>query len=90
MADTEPRYSLPPALRERLEAAAQEAASTPEAVLEAALLSYLDDRRWQRLVERTTAYGRERAAASGVTEENLDAKLHEWRRQRREQSGNSR
>jgi metal-responsive CopG/Arc/MetJ family transcriptional regulator len=89
MADTDPRFSLPDALRERVEAAAREEATTPEELIRAALESYLDDRKWQRTLERTVAYGRERAAAVGVTEENLDDKLHEWRRERRA-SGQSR
>jgi hypothetical protein len=37
MADTDPRYSLPDTLRERLEAAAREDASTPEELVQAAL-----------------------------------------------------
>ena len=90
MADIDPRYSLPDALRERLEAAAREEATTPDELIAQAVAALLQKRSWERRVDRLNAVGRRSAAAIGVTEETLDDRLHEWRRQRRDQGGPSR
>jgi hypothetical protein len=90
MADTDPRYSLPGALRERLEAAAREEATTPDELIAQAVAALLQKRSWERRMDRLNAVGRRSAAAIGVTEENLDDRLHEWRQERRDQGGPSR
>ena len=90
MADTDPRYSLPDALRERLEAAAREEATTPDALIAQAVEALLKKRTFEHRLDRVNAAGRRSAAAVGVTEENLDERLHEWRKARREPGRRSR
>lgn len=87
MAETDTRFTLPDALRQRVEDAAREQATTPAELIEAAVASYLEERTWQRRVEGITARGRERAAAMGITEDDVDDLIHEHRRERAEQAG---
>ena len=89
MADTDSPYSLPDALRERLEAVAREEATTPDALIAQAVEALLQKRSFEHRLERLNSLGRQSAAAVGVTEENLDDRLHQWRRERREQGGRS-
>jgi metal-responsive CopG/Arc/MetJ family transcriptional regulator len=90
MADTEPRYSLPDVLRERLEAAAREEATSPDELIAQAVTELLRKRSWERRMDRLNAIGERSAAAIGSTDETLDEEIHSFRRKVREQSERTR
>jgi hypothetical protein len=77
-------FSIPPALLEAIRAAADEDQRPAADVVRDLLEQGLKDRRWQR----TLAYGRERAHALGLTEEDVPRLIAEVRCERRsEQTG---
>lgn len=84
MSDTDTPFTLPDALRARVEEAAREEATTPDALVHAAIATYLDERTWHRKVDRTVAYGQRRAAELGYTEEDVERLIAESRRERRD------
>jgi predicted transcriptional regulator len=77
MADTKPL--LPDELVKEIEEAARVQNRQPAEVLEDAVRLYLDDQKWQRLVEA----GERRAKDKGLTEADVPRLIEEVRRENR-------
>jgi hypothetical protein len=75
-------FTIPPTLLAEIQAEADKEHRPPLAVLEDAVSRYVREMRWQR----TLAYGRERAAALGLTEEDVPRLIAESRREHRQGS----
>lgn len=72
---------MPADLLAQTQAVAEEEHRTADDVVRDAVERYLSDRRWQR----TLAYGRERAKASGYTEDDIPRLIAEVRQERRQE-----
>jgi metal-responsive CopG/Arc/MetJ family transcriptional regulator len=72
--------TIPPALFAEIQAAAEEEKRSAVEVVSDAIERYIRSRRWERLL----AYGRERARALGLTEEDVPRLIAEYRREQRQ------
>jgi len=70
--------AIPPALLAEIQAAADEEKRPAEEVLREALERYLENRRWQRILD----YGQQRARELGLTEADVPRLIAEARRER--------
>jgi len=77
--EASPDPLVPPNLLPEIRAAAEEEHREPGDVVREALERYMKDRRWQR----DLAYGRERAKALGLTEEDVPRLIAESRAEQR-------
>ncbi|MGH9434054.1 MAG: ribbon-helix-helix protein, CopG family [Terriglobia bacterium] len=71
--------TIPPEMLSRAEALAKKENRTMSELVREALRHYERQRWW----EETNAYGRARAAALGIREEDVDRLIHEHRQQKR-------
>jgi hypothetical protein len=84
---TPKNIALEPELLEQVGKLAQEEGKTPDELANELLGPLLEirkqaegrDRRWQRLLE----YGRGQAEKLGITENDVDRLIHEWRSEQR-------
>jgi hypothetical protein len=74
-----PQTTIPPALLERIEQAAEKNGVTPAELLEGWLEREEKDRSWQALL----GYGQDRAAKLGIKPEDVDRLIHEFRSEAR-------
>jgi len=65
-----------------LEGAARSQRKTPDELADEAVRAFLHKQRWQNLL----AYGEQKGAESGIHEEDVPEIVHQWRREKREQS----
>jgi hypothetical protein len=65
-----------------LEGAARSQQKTPDELADEAVRAFLRKRRWQDLL----TYGQQRGTETGILEEDFPEVIHQWRRERREQS----
>ena len=70
--------AIPPSLLTEIEAAANEEKRPVEEVLREAIERYLENRRWQRILD----YGQQRARELGLTEADVPRLIAESRRER--------
>jgi predicted transcriptional regulator len=71
--------TLPPEMLSRAEALAKKENRTMSELVREALRQYERQRWW----EETNAYGRARAEALGIREEDVDRLIHEYRQEKR-------
>ena len=71
---------LPPSLLAQVQAAASEEHRTTDELVQEAIERYLEDRRWQRLY----AYGEERARLQGLTEDDVQRVIADYRHEQRQ------
>ena len=75
-----PPLAVPPTLLAEIQAEADREHRPAAAVLQDAVKHYVREKRWLR----TLAYGRERAAALGLTEEDVPRLIAESRQEQRQ------
>jgi len=71
--------TVPPTLLEEAEQVAREEGRTTSALFREAVGRYLRKRRWRELCR----YGSARARRLGITEQDVERLIHEYRRERR-------
>lgn len=71
--------TIPPEMLSRAEALAKKENRTMSELVREALRQYEHQRWW----EETNAYGRARAEAMGIREEDVDRIIHEYRQEKR-------
>lgn len=71
--------TLPPEMLSRAEKLAKKENRTMSELVREALRNYERQRWWQEV----NSYGRERAEALGISEEDVDALIHEFRAEKR-------
>ena len=80
---TRPPDFVPPDLAAAIQATAEAEHRAPGEVMREAYERYVDEQEWQKIL----AYGRERAKALGLTEEDVPRLIAEVRQERRKEGG---